>query len=60
MSVLDMITKPNGDELGFDFDMLGRLRGYDTDSRESTFNYDGTVRFGDFNGLRVSRRRSFF
>jgi len=21
---------------------------YDTDSRESTFNYDGTKRFGDF------------
>jgi hypothetical protein len=47
-SVLDMITKANGDELGFDFDILGRLRGYGTDSRESTFNYDGTKRFGDF------------
>ncbi len=47
-NVLDMITKANGDELGFDFDMLGRLRGYDTDTRESTFNYDGTKRFGDF------------
>jgi hypothetical protein len=47
-SVLDMITKANGDELGFDFDMLRRLRGYDTDTRESTFNYDGTKRFGDF------------
>jgi len=34
--------------IGFDFDMLGRLRGYDTDTRESTFNYDGTKRFGDF------------
>jgi hypothetical protein len=30
--------------------MLGRLRGYDTDSRERTFNYDGTKRFGDFDG----------
>jgi YD repeat-containing protein len=47
-SVLDMITKANGDELGFDFDILGRLRRYGTDSRESTFNYDATKRFGDF------------
>ncbi len=28
--------------------MLYRLRRYDTDTRESTFNYDGTKRFGDF------------
>jgi hypothetical protein len=46
--VLDQIIKPNADELDFNFDLLGRLRDYDTDSRESTFNYDGTKRFGDF------------
>jgi len=45
--VLDQIIKPNADELDFNFDMLGRLRRYDTDSRESTFNYDGTKRLGD-------------
>ena len=46
--VLDRIIKPNADELDFNFDLLGRLRGYDTDARESTFNYDGTKRFGDY------------
>ena len=47
-NVLDEIVKANGDDLGFDFDLLGRLRGYGTDSRASTFNYDGTKRFGDY------------
>jgi len=35
-------------KLGFDFDLLGRLRGYETDSRASTFNYNGNKRFDDY------------
>jgi len=47
-SVLNQITKPNADELDFDFDMLGRLRKYETSNRESAFDMDGTKRLGDF------------
>ena len=45
---MNQIIKPNADELDFDFDMLGRLREYETSSRESAFAMDGTKRLGDF------------
>ncbi|MBN2542574.1 hypothetical protein JXI42_06875, partial [bacterium] len=37
-----------GASLDFNFDILGRLRSYDTSTRESTFNYEGSKRLGDF------------
>jgi hypothetical protein len=48
--VLNQITKSDGTTLGFNFDLLGRLRNYDTSSRHSTFDFDGTKRYGDFDG----------
>jgi len=47
-NVLNQIIKPNADELDFNFDMLGRLREYETSNRESAFDMDGTKRLGDF------------
>jgi len=47
-NVLNQIIKPNADELDFNFDMLGRLRKYETSNRESAFAMDGTKRLGDF------------
>ena len=47
-NVLNQIIKPNADEVDFNFDMLGRLREYETSNRESAFDMDGTKRLGDF------------
>ncbi|RKZ32556.1 hypothetical protein DRQ33_05665 [bacterium] len=47
-NILNQIIKPDNSTIDFDFDMLGRLRGYETSSRDSTFDYDGIKRLGDF------------
>ena len=32
----------------FNFDLLGRMRNYDTSTRKSGFNYEGSKRLGDY------------
>jgi hypothetical protein len=46
--VLNQITNPDESALDFGFDLLGRMLTYDTAARESTFDYDGSKRLGDY------------
>ncbi|MBN2542576.1 hypothetical protein JXI42_06885 [bacterium] len=45
-NVLSKIKTSTGASLDFNFDILGRLRSYDTSTRDSPFNYEGSKRLG--------------
>ncbi|MBN2541342.1 RHS repeat protein [bacterium] len=47
-NVLNEIITSAGASLDFNFDLLGKLRQYDTSTRESTFDYEGSKRLGDY------------